>query len=106
MPVTPVLLGYDAGAAQLLPLRFVWQAARAEGRMTASASGVRTYNYDEGDRITSVSGAGSATFGYDADGRRMTKTVNGQTTVYVYDAMGNLAEERQGQRAVTARLAI
>lgn len=39
---------------------------------------------------------GQVTYGYDGNGQRVTKTVGGQTTTYVYDAFGNLAAEYGG----------
>ena len=49
-----------------------------------------TYNYDAENRITST---GGATFAYDGDGRRVSKTVGSITTTYVYDAAGALTAE-------------
>jgi len=54
-----------------------------------------TLTYDAENRQTAATSVsnGSATYGYDGEGRRVTK-VNGLTTTsYVYDAMGNLAAE-------------
>ena len=45
-----------------------------------------TFGYDALDRLTSASGGGwgTATYGYDPLGNRLSKTVNGATTGYVY----------------------
>ncbi len=40
---------------------------------------------------------GTATYTYDGDGRRVTKTTGGVTTTYVYDAKGDLASEYSTQ---------
>ncbi len=40
---------------------------------------------------------GTATYTYDGDGRRVTKTAGGVTTTYVYDAKGDLASEYSTQ---------
>jgi RHS repeat-associated protein len=49
-----------------------------------SSDGTFTYSYDGWNRLATASGAGnSATYTYDATGRRKSKTVNGTTTVYV-----------------------
>jgi RHS repeat-associated protein len=39
----------------------------------------------------------TATYAYDGDGRRIKKTVNGNTTTFVYDAMGQVAAEYGGE---------
>jgi RHS repeat-associated protein len=39
---------------------------------------------------------GSSSYAYDGDGRRVSKTVSGTTTTFVYDAMGQLAAEYGG----------
>jgi RHS repeat-associated protein len=54
---------------------------------------------DGENRQTGITSAenGSAAYTYDGDGRRVTKTVGGATTVYVYDAAGELAAEYSGQ---------
>jgi YD repeat-containing protein len=52
--------------------------------MTTRKVGSDTYNlaYDEENRLTSVSGAASATFVYDGDGNRVKATFGSATTVY------------------------
>ncbi len=45
------------------------------------------------------------TFGYDGEGRRVSRTAGGATTVYVYDASGELAAE-YGPAAVNASTAV
>jgi RHS repeat-associated protein len=53
-----------------------------------------TLTYDAENRITSASGApGSTTYEYDGDGRRVKKVSGSTTTVFVYDAFGQLAAE-------------
>jgi YD repeat-containing protein len=48
--------------------------------------------YDAEGRLVGENN-GLATYAYDGEGRRVMKTVGTQTTVYVYDAAGNLAAE-------------
>ncbi|MCZ2149022.1 MAG: RHS repeat-associated core domain-containing protein, partial [Bryobacterales bacterium] len=60
--------------------------------------GSRTRSYDAENRITAAvtPGAGityTASYAYDGEGRRVKKVVNGATTIYVYDAFGQLAAE-------------
>ena len=56
-----------------------------------------TFSFDAENRVTAMTSSnnnqfGSATYGYDGNGRRVTKTTS-TATVYVYDAAGNLAAE-------------
>ncbi|HUS08376.1 MAG TPA: hypothetical protein VMZ52_18880, partial [Bryobacteraceae bacterium] len=56
----------------------------------------RIYKYDVENRIVSVDGGTAAlneSFAYDGEGRRVKRTVNGVASLYVYDAMGQLAQE-------------
>jgi len=58
----------------------------------------RNFTYDAEDRTVSatiVTGTGtiSASYLYDGLGQRVSKTVNGATTTFAYDAFGNLAAE-------------
>ena len=59
----------------------------AAGNRT-SASGV-TFAYDAGGRL--VSGSDGASYTYDAAGNLLTRTRNGQTDTFVWDALGQLA---------------
>lgn len=54
-----------------------------------------TLSYDGEERTTGAASQnnGSASYGYDGDGRRVVKTAGGATTYYVYDATGQLAAE-------------
>jgi RHS repeat-associated protein len=77
------------------------------GNVTKDPSN-RTYAYDSENRLVAVCtsdpggcansvGPGRTLYEYDADGRRVRKTdANGSATVYVYDAMGQLAAEYGG----------
>ena len=58
-----------------------------------------TVTYDVENRQTGFSSIsnGTATYTYDGDGRRVTKTTSGVTTTYVYDAKGDLASEYSTQ---------
>jgi RHS repeat-associated protein len=48
--------------------------------------GTNTYTWDARNRLVSISGLGlSASFTYDALGRRTSKTISGQTTQFLYD---------------------
>ena len=58
----------------------------------------KTFKYDVENRLVAVAATAalSETMAYDADGRRVERTVNGVTAVYVYDAFGQLAQEYGG----------
>jgi YD repeat-containing protein len=56
--------------------------------------------YDAENHQTSFTGAsGTATYQYDGDGRRVKKLQGKRTTVFVYDAFGNLTAEYDTQPA-------
>lgn len=58
-----------------------------------TAVGPVSYTWDARNRLTAISGpSGTASFKYDALGRRIEKTVNGQTTQYLYDGSQAIAE--------------
>jgi YD repeat-containing protein len=58
-----------------------------DGNGNLTGDGTFTLGYDAENRLTSASGAGnSASYAYDAQGRRKSKAVNGATTVFVTDA--------------------
>jgi RHS repeat-associated protein len=55
------------------------------GNMVRRNIGLNTYNlaYDVENRLVQVSGAATASFGYDGDGKRVISTEGGATTVYI-----------------------
>lgn len=59
-----------------------------------TADGTRTYTWDVRNRLTQIKqGAATiATFQYDAQGRRSSKTVSGATTRYLYDGLNAVQE--------------
>jgi len=62
---------------------------------TGPVSGATNYGWSARNQLLSLSSpAGSATFKYDAMGRRTEKTVNGQTTGFLYDGAQAIAELR------------
>jgi RHS repeat-associated protein len=67
----------------------VGQGYDAAGNQTSMNPQI-TLAYDAENRQTAASGY---TYAYDGDGRRVMKTGGGVTTVFVYDAMGELAAE-------------
>ena len=56
--------------------------------LTRNGSGGNfTFGWDYDDRMTSISGAATASYTYDYQGRRTSKTVSGSTTTYLYDGL-------------------
>jgi RHS repeat-associated protein len=67
-----------------------------------NAGNANTYGWDARNRLTEVSGPGvSGNFEYDALNRRVGRTVNGQTTGYVYDRSQAIAEMSGGNVSAT-----
>jgi RHS repeat-associated protein len=74
----------------------------ANGNLTND--GVNTYNWNARGQLASITGPGlSASFQYDSFGRRTAKTINGQTTKYLYD-LANIVQERAADNSVLANL--
>jgi RHS repeat-associated protein len=63
----------------------------AAGNMIADGS--HTYTYDAENRLTAVDGGSTATYSYDAVGRRVEKILGTTRTDYVYDLSGNVVSE-------------
>ena len=66
----------------------------ANGHLTND--GTNTYTWNARNELTSISGAVNASFQYDAFGRRVRKTINGNTTDYLYDGMNVVQEKVSG----------
>jgi len=65
----------------------------ANGNLTSD--GTNAYTWDARNHLTAISGGSTASFVYDAFGRRMQKTVNGTLTQFLYDR-SNSVQEVQG----------
>jgi RHS repeat-associated protein len=65
----------------------------ANGNLTSD--GVNTYSRDARNQLASMSGSANATFLYDPLGRRVSKTIGGVTTGFLYDGF-NVAQELSG----------
>lgn len=75
----------------------------SNGNLTSD--GAATYTWNAGNELSSVAGGGglAATFQYDAFGRRVRKTVNGEVTRFLYDGT-NVVQELSATGSVTANL--
>jgi RHS repeat-associated protein len=65
----------------------------ANGNLTSD--GTNTYTWNARNQLASISGGVSASFAYDALGRRVSKTVNSQTTAYLH-AGADVVQELSG----------
>ena len=65
---------------------------------TSNPLDATAYTWDMRSRLVQIDAPGTAaTFGYDAFGRRTARTVNGETTRYIYDGPQAIAEVRNGE---------
>jgi RHS repeat-associated protein len=73
-----------------------------DSRGNRTAAGSTSYGYDQANRLTTVNG-GQATYAYNGDGLRMSRTVSGATTQFTWDGSGSppLLLEQSGPQGVT-----
>jgi len=64
-----------------------------DGAGNLTADGSHTYTYDADNRLSKVDGGSTASYTYDAFGRRAEKIVGSRTTDYLYDAFGHASYE-------------
>jgi len=83
---------YDANTNRCADSGFTYDGA---GNPLAFPNG-RSATYDAENRQVTLKDSGTSQYAYDGEGRRVTKTIGGQTVVYVYDARGQLAAEYGG----------
>jgi RHS repeat-associated protein len=75
-----------------------------DGNGNLTSDGTFTFGYDSENRLISASGAGNtASYTFDAQGRRKTKTVNGTTTVFVTDTGNREVLEYDGASGAVRR---
>lgn len=103
----PVQAAYDAANEQI---QFNSSTPNlsydANGNLTsqADANGTTTYSWDVRNRLIVISGPNlTASFKYDPLGRRIEKTVNAQTTQYLYD-IDDIVQEVEGGSVTTTYL--
>ena len=82
LPATLNSATYDAGN-QMTQRASTNLSYDANGNLTND--GTNTYSWNARNQLSSISGGTSASFEYDGFGRRISKTVNSQTTDYLYD---------------------
>jgi RHS repeat-associated protein len=100
---TPSTVSYTADALnQYTAVGAVTPSYDSNGNLTSD--GTFTFGYDVENRLSSASGAGNtASYTFDAQGRRKTKTVNGTTTVFVTDAGNREVLEYDGASGAVLR---
>jgi len=100
---TPSTVNYTANALnQYTAVGAVAPSYDGNGNLTSD--GTFTFGYDAENRLISASGAGNtASYTFDAQGRRKTKTVNGTTTVFVTDAANREVLEYDGASGAIQR---
>lgn len=67
------------------------------------SDGSRTFTWNARNQLAAISGATGASFQYDGLGRRISKTVSGTTTKFLYDSL-NPIQELNGSNSPTANL--
>lgn len=92
MPAAVANSTYDV-ANRLTSWNGATLAYDANGNLTSDGS--RTYTWDSRNRLKTISGAATASFGYDAFGRRGSATASGSTTSFLYDGP-NISQELTG----------
>jgi RHS repeat-associated protein len=66
----------------------------ANGNLTGD--GTDTYTWNTRDQLVGISGGSTASYGYDATGRRVSTTVGGATTEYLHDGLNVVQELTAG----------
>lgn len=69
------------------------------GNVTTFGNGM-TASYDAENRVVAAANGVAASYSYDGNGQRVTKTVSGTVTIFVYDALGQLTAEYTQESAV------
>lgn len=88
-------------ANQLTQLGSTTLTYDANGNLTSD--GVNTYTWDARNQLSAISGGVAASFAYDPFGRRTSKTINSQTTQYLYDGI-DVVQELSGSTPVADML--
>jgi RHS repeat-associated protein len=87
------------GTSQSFVLTYDDNGNLAQKSESTSPSNVTTYTWDSRNRLTAITGPDlAATFEYDVLDRRITRTVSGQTTRYLYDGLQALGEIVNGEQ--------
>ncbi|HEV3114034.1 MAG TPA: RHS repeat-associated core domain-containing protein [Gemmataceae bacterium] len=82
------------------------ERSRRDNNGNLTGDGTNTYNWDAWNHMSAISGGVTASFIYDAFGRRASKTISGTTTQFLYDRQNPVQELSAGNppASVTANL--
>jgi RHS repeat-associated protein len=89
LPAALSTASYNAGN-QLMQFGPSILSYDANGNLTSD--GAKSYTWNARNQLASISGAASASFQYDAFGRRVSKTVGAMATGYLYDGVNSVEE--------------
>lgn len=91
---------YDAANEQIT---FAGATLSYDPNGNLTNDGMNSYNWDARNRLMGLSGGATASFNYDPLGRRMSKTINGSATQFLYDG-NDIAAEIAGRAVVATYL--
>jgi YD repeat-containing protein len=83
LPAAVASASYDAANQQI---QFGGATLTYDANGNLTNDGTNTYTWDARNRLIGISGGSTATFTYDALGRRVSKTVDGMSKQFLYDA--------------------
>ena len=94
--------GVQASSNQLATIDGLSLTRDLSGNRTGDVGGMRTYTYNNANRLSSVadSGVTTASYVHNGLGQRSKKTVGGTDIVYLYDLAGNLIAEHDAAGAM------
>jgi len=100
MPEATLNLNYNANKTRLVSAGSNNFTYDNEGQLATGYG--KTYSFDYEHRLTVISdGGNNEIFSYDGAGNRLQATKNGTITRYVYDMMGNLIAEADGNNLIS-----
>ncbi|MEW6246480.1 MAG: RHS repeat-associated core domain-containing protein [Nitrospirota bacterium] len=92
LPSAVTLATYDAANQQT---QFGGATLTYDQNGNLTNDGTNTYTWDARNRLVGISGGVTASFSYDSLGRRISKTISGSTTQFVYDGQ-DIVQETSG----------
>jgi len=102
LPATLTTTSYNSANHQTA---FGGQTLTYDNNGNLTNDGTNNYTWNARNQLVSMSGAGlTASFQYDALGRRSSKTINSATTSFLYDGV-NVVQEQSGGSPIVNKLA-
>ncbi len=96
LPQAVTSASYNAANQQTA---FAGQSLTYDLNGNLTSDGTNTYTWNARNQLALISGSTTASFSYDAFGRRVTRTLNATTTTYFYDGH-NIVQELSGTTPV------